>query len=186
MLYAAAYHSWKFSSSSQIWPWPFNIVVFIVSECVSGTSRKQRCILDHNNISDWFSQSAALVPKSSIRDCHRLGKYSSSTRPRLIHVNCSSCNVVMEILSSRASFALYFVKPNQRGEEKILLKERWILSGKICHQYQRQCYSHQRFTSCTCKFDFCSSYIRLLLLIDSQRVINLLTFVPVSGTVVVS
>ena len=88
----------------------FNVVVFGVSECVSGTSRKQRWISDLNNISDLFSQSAASIPKSSITDCHRLGKYSSSsTRPRPILVNFSSCNVVMEILSSRASFAPYFV-----------------------------------------------------------------------------
>ena len=38
---------------------------------------------------------------------------------------------LLEILSSRASFAPYFVKPDlspdQRVQEKILLKERWIL-----------------------------------------------------------
>ena len=104
----------------------FNVVVFGVPECVSGTSRKQRWISDLNNISDLFSQSAGSIPKSSIRDCRCLGKYSSSsTRPIPILVNFSSCNVVMEILSSRASFAPYFVKPglspDQRVQEKFSL-----------------------------------------------------------------
>ena len=68
----------------------FNVVVFGVSECVSGISRKQHCISDLNNISDLFSQSAASIPKSSIRDCRCLGKYSSSnTCPRPILINFS-------------------------------------------------------------------------------------------------
>lgn len=111
----------------------FNVVVYGVHECKEGLHYNQRLMSDMNNISSLLSTNPKLnVPTSSIKDCHRLGKYvSTSDRPRPILVRLNSCPVVMSILANRSSFAPFTVKqdltPQERTREKILLKERWNL-----------------------------------------------------------
>ncbi len=111
----------------------FNVIVSGVLESAPGTPRSQRWKSDLKNISDLLSSNSSIsVPSSSIRDCRRLGKYSTSNpRPRLIMVNFNSITVVMDILSNKSSFAPYVVKPDLSPElrirEKVLLEERWNL-----------------------------------------------------------
>lgn len=109
-----------------------NIVVRGIPECAKGQPRKQRWISDLRNVSNLFNESSVCVPKSAIRDCRRLGKFSDDwPRPRPILVCFNSCNVVMDILQKRSLFNPFVIKPdlpvNSRQREKVLLKERWSL-----------------------------------------------------------
>ena len=110
-----------------------NIVVHGIPECTKGQPRKQRWVSDLRNVSNLFNESSASVPKSAIRDCRRLGKYSgTSSRPRPILVHFNSCNVVMDLLQKRSLFSPpYVIKPDLPADvrlwEKALLKVRWDL-----------------------------------------------------------
>ena len=109
-----------------------NVVVHGIPECNKGQLRKQKWVSDLKNVSNLFNESSAAVPKSAIRDCRRLGKFSdSSSRPRPILVRFNSCNVVMDLLQKRSLFSPYVIKSDlpadARLREKMLLKERWNL-----------------------------------------------------------
>ena len=109
-----------------------NVVVYGIPECTKGQPRKQRWVSDLRNVTNLFHESSVSVPKSTIRDCRRLGKFSdSSSRPRPILVRFNSCNVVMDLLQKRSSFSPYVIKPDLPADvclrEKVLLKERWDL-----------------------------------------------------------
>ena len=109
-----------------------NVVVYGIPECTKGQPRKQRWVSDLRNVSNLFNESSASVPKSAIRDCRRLGKYSdTSSRPRPILVYLNSCNVVMDLLQNRSLFSPYVINPDLpadvRLREKALLKVRWNL-----------------------------------------------------------
>lgn len=110
----------------------YNVVVSGIPECSDGISPHQRWSSDVNQISALFAKSSLAIQPSSILDCHRLGRFSSSnTRPRQILVYFNSCTVVMDILSKRSVFSPYLVKPDlspeERANEKILMRARWEL-----------------------------------------------------------
>ena len=109
-----------------------NVVVFRITESKSGTPRQQRWKHDVTNVTDLFDRSPCSIPRSSIRDCRRLGKYSSTyTRPRPILVSFNSCNIVMDILKQKSTFSPFVVKPDLPYEKRLtdqtLLKKRWQL-----------------------------------------------------------
>ena len=109
-----------------------NVIVYGIPECKQGLHYKQRFTSDLNSVSSLFGQSDLNIPSSSIKDCHRLGKFSPSNgRSRPVLVRFNSCSVVMQIFANRSSFAPYVVKPDlspaERSRERILLKERWTL-----------------------------------------------------------
>lgn len=108
-----------------------NIVVHGIPDCKQGLHYKQRFISDLNNITSRLNNSDPKVPSSSIKDCRRLGKYTSNNRPRPILVHFNSCTAVMHILANRSAFTPYVVKPDlppqERTRERTLLKERWTL-----------------------------------------------------------
>ena len=112
----------------------FNIVIFGVSELSDCSSRFLRHDHDFQGVSLILSN-LELGPNrsSSIRDCHRLGKYvSSSVRPRPLLVQLNSTADVSKVLSKRHSVpSSISIKPDlslaDRKIEALLLKERWQL-----------------------------------------------------------
>ena len=64
-----------------------------------------------------------------ISDCHRLGKFSKdSTRSRPLIVKFMRTSDVIQILSNRRNIpSPYYVKPETRAQEALLLKERYSL-----------------------------------------------------------
>lgn len=112
----------------------FNIVVFGVSELPGGSSRFLRNNHDFQEVSSILSN-LELGPNqsSSIRDCHRLGKYvSDSLRPRPLLVQLNSTADVYKVLSKRHNVpSSVSIKPDlspaNRKIEALLLKERWQL-----------------------------------------------------------
>ena len=112
----------------------FNIVVFGVSETTKGSSRFVR----QNN--DFLAVSSIITNleegtnhTTTIRDCHRLGKYDhSGSRSRPLLVTLNSTADVLRILSKRhllpSSISIKAdLSPTARKVETILLKERWRL-----------------------------------------------------------
>ena len=109
-----------------------NVVVYGISENKPGVPRQQRWKLDVTNVTNLFNRSPCSIPRSSIRDCRRLGKYSSAnTRPRPILVKFNFCNIVMDIMKQKSNFSPFVVKPDLPLEKRLidqtLLKKRWQL-----------------------------------------------------------
>ena len=111
----------------------FNVVLFGVSECQTGSSRTQRQSEDLEKVASVLSLSEATVSTSSIRDHFRLGKFCEhSSKPRPILVKFVRAADASRVLSmSRLLKKPVFVKPDlspsQRVRDSILLKERWSL-----------------------------------------------------------
>ena len=110
----------------------FNIIIFGIPEQPQGSSRFMRSQNDFNAISTTISKvENDSNHKSSIRDCHRIGKYQSS-RSRPILVSLNSTADVRNILSiNRSLSSSVSIKPDrspaERKTESVLLKERWRL-----------------------------------------------------------
>ena len=67
-----------------------NVVVYGIPECTKGQLRKQGWVSDLRNVTNLFHESSVSVPKSAIKDCRRLGKFSdfsSHPRPILVRFN---------------------------------------------------------------------------------------------------
>ena len=111
----------------------YNVVVYGIQECPSGTSKSERNKHDVNNVLPVFSKLDNEIQPFSIRDCLRLGKYKvRSQRPRPILVKLNQTMDVSSILSKRSDLpAGITVKPDlsiqERHIEAMLLKERWSL-----------------------------------------------------------
>lgn len=103
-----------------------------MQECQDRLHFSKRIASDLNDVSNLLCKPDSSVQASSIKDCVRLGKYSSSNAcPRPILVKFNSYPAVMSVLANRPCYAPYIVKPDlsplERANEKVLLKERWNL-----------------------------------------------------------
>ena len=125
----------KFSSSKPVQERKFYVVVFGIQELPGGSSRFAREKHDFSKLSQIFSDLENNSDhSSSIRDCHRLGRYvkgESSCRPLLVTLN--STRDVRSILQSynNSSDTSITIKADlstlERKVNAILLKERWML-----------------------------------------------------------
>ena len=111
----------------------YNVVVFGVSECKSGTSRSVRQSDDLKKVCAVFSSLHDSLSSTSVKDHFRLGKFNSeASRPRPVLVKFVRSADVELVLSNAGSLSRpIFVKrdlsPTQRAREALLMKERWSI-----------------------------------------------------------
>ena len=112
----------------------YNIVIFGVTESPQGTPRFTRNQHDYTETSSILSKLYEdSNPGCSIRDCHRIGKYSgNSAHPRPILATLSTTAEVRHVITHCSSLpSSISIKPDrsssERKVEKILLSERWKL-----------------------------------------------------------
>ena len=119
----------------------FNVIVFGIPESPQGFSRHTRWCNDFDRPSSViFDVEQESNHRSSIRDCPRLGKYTSTkSSPLPLLVSMNSTADVNSILSHHRFLSSPFVvKPDMSPEEKkveaTLLQEHWklIQSGVNC------------------------------------------------------
>ena len=98
----------------------FNIVIYGIQECAKGTIRNLRQQSDLANTVQVLSKAI-----ESVRDCYHLGKYTQSDRPGPLVAVLNRTTDVSEILANRGNLRhLYYVHPEERAVESLLLKER--------------------------------------------------------------
>ena len=105
----------------------FNIVLYGMDECPKGTPKSNRLEEDLKNAISVISEVDQSITSHSIRDIHRLGKYSveaKKSRPLLVKFIRAS--------KRRSSIGASVIikpdmSPSERKRESILLKERWSL-----------------------------------------------------------
>ena len=111
----------------------FNIVLYGVDECPQGTTRAGRFESDLSQAVSVLSTIDSTIQPQSIRDCYRLGKFSTQNkRPRPILLKLIRISDMTKILSNKGSLPKPFLikpdmSPEQRLIESVLLKERWSL-----------------------------------------------------------
>ena len=111
----------------------YNVVLYGVEECRSGMSRSTRLESDLTSVVRVFSTLDSSIQSQSVRDCHRLGKFSpGASRPRPILVKFIRAADVSRIFSKRGSLSSpFFIKPDrscsERVQASILMRERWHL-----------------------------------------------------------
>ena len=104
-----------------------------VQECPSDMSKSARFESDLSASVNVLSPLNSSIQSQSIKDCFRLGKFSSDApRPRPILIKFVRVADVTSILSKRKNLSHpYSIKPDlspdQRLQESILMKERWSL-----------------------------------------------------------
>ena len=111
----------------------FNLIIQGIPECPPNMKRFERFQSDQQNVLKELSNLDSLINSGCVKDTFRLGKYKKdSDRPRPILAKfLHSCDV-QSILSKRGSLkAPISIKPDmtvkERDNEKILLKQRWLL-----------------------------------------------------------
>ncbi len=112
----------------------FNIVVYGIKECVTGQNRHSRLIQDSNEVVSTISSIRidSNISESSIRDCTRLGKFSSD-RCRPILAKLSRSCEVSSILSQRGRLkgSGLSIKADLNKEDRkidqLLMSHRWSL-----------------------------------------------------------
>ena len=111
----------------------FNLVLYGISECPSGTSRPERVKQDLNSTVPVLSKLNADINPTSVQECFRLGKYKNDhTRSRPILVKLNRSIDVTSVLSNRnaiedKSIVKPDMSPDERTKETLLLKEQWAL-----------------------------------------------------------
>ena len=111
----------------------FNVVLYGVDECPSGTSKVDRFESDLASVVSVLSTIDSNIQYQSIKDCYRLSKFSlQGTRPRPILIKLIRISDVSKILSKKGLLSRpHSIKPDmsreQRLLESILMKERWGL-----------------------------------------------------------
>ena len=110
----------------------FNIVLYGVDECAPGMSRSARQESDLSTVAAVLSSLDSSISSQCIKDCLRLGKVSSKSRPRPILVKfIRICDINKTFSKVRHIPKPYILKPDmsrsQRVRESVLLKERWAL-----------------------------------------------------------
>ena len=122
----------------------FNVILYGIDECLPGSSRASRLESDLNNAVSVLSSIESTIQAQSIKDCYRLGKFSSSsTRPRPILIKMIRASNVSKIMTKRHLLQRpYFIKHDmpreQRIVENVLLKERWkIIQSGVSHLHIR-------------------------------------------------
>ena len=106
----------------------FNLVIQGIAECNKGTPKHTRLSTDLNEVTSVLSSINTNISSNSIRDCFRLGKYSTNrSRPLLVKLT-RSCDVHTTLSLRLSEFPGVFIKPDlspkDRHTESLLLKER--------------------------------------------------------------
>ena len=111
----------------------FNVVIYGITECPSGTVRSERLTQDLAKVVAALSESGTPIEPNAIKDCFRLGKFKpQNPKPRPFLVKLIRVADVRKILSNRGQcrhpiFIKHDISPEERHRESILLKERWNL-----------------------------------------------------------
>ena len=111
----------------------FNIVVFGVDECPTGTNRLVRHNSDLNSVASITTSMVTNINANNISDCFRLGKFNPERqRPRPILVKFIRSSDVQSVLSNRGKLSkpIYikpYMSPEDRRNDLSLLRERWCL-----------------------------------------------------------
>ena len=116
----------------------FNIVLYGIDECASGTHRTDRLISDIDSVCQSVKSIVPSFDSHHVKDCTRLGKYSSEAKshpqPLLVKLNCAS--IAIEILKHRTklppSSHIYIkphLSPDERITESILFEGTQVSSG---------------------------------------------------------
>ena len=116
----------------------FNVILYGVAECPSGSSRSSRLESDLVSAVSVLSSVESTIQSQSIKDCFRLGKYvPNPTHPRPILITMIRASDASKILPKKHLLAKpHFIKQDmpreQRMIEAVLLNERWklIKAGK--------------------------------------------------------
>ena len=115
----------------------YNIVVYGIEECPSGTPISERNRHDINETLSIFSKLDSAIQHFPIKDSLCLGKYKNDSQrpPRPVLVKMNRLMDASSILSKRSDLPNgIFVKPDMTPEEQCteasLLKERWLLMQK--------------------------------------------------------
>ena len=112
----------------------FNVVIYGITECHSGTVRSERLTQDLAKVVEALSESGTPIEPNAIKDCFRLGKFKpQNPKPRPILVKLIGVADVHKMLSNRGQcrhpmFIKHDMFPEERHRESILLKERWNLA----------------------------------------------------------
>ena len=107
----------------------FNAVLYGVQECPSGMSKPARFESDLTSVVSVLSSLDSSIQSQSIKDCFRLGKFSSgASRPRPILMKFVRVADVASILAKRKNLSHpYSIKPDmspdQRLHESVLMRE---------------------------------------------------------------
>ena len=123
----------KADKTSQNHDKKFNAVLYGVQECSSSMSKSARFESDLTSIVNILSSLDSSIQSQSIKDCYRLGKFSTgASRPRPLLIKFVRVADVTSILSKKRNLSNpYSLKPDmsseQRLQESVLMKERWIL-----------------------------------------------------------
>ena len=121
------------SSSSSFPDKKINVVLYGIEECQSGTLKSARLESDLTSVASVLSTIDASIQPHSIKDCYRLGKFTSDRRkPRPILIKFIKIADVTSILAKKSNLAHpYFLKQDltreQRKNEFEMLQERWNL-----------------------------------------------------------
>ena len=124
-------------SVSHVLPNPVNVVLYGMDECPPGMSKFARFQADMNNAVKVFSSIDNSIQCQSIKDCFRLGKFSSSeSHPRPVLVKFIR---ITSVLSKKRKLSHpYSIKPDKPREqclcESVLMKERWHLIQSGVHR----------------------------------------------------
>ena len=111
----------------------YNIILYGVDKCPPGSSRASRLESDLSNAASVLSSVENTIRSQSVKDCYRLGKFSSSsTHPRPILIKMIRASDVAKVMSkkhllTRPHFLKQDMSREHRAVEAVLLKERWKL-----------------------------------------------------------
>ena len=107
----------------------FNIAVYGLEECQKGTPRHEWMTRDMDSVTSIVQSACPSLTEHSVRDCTRLGKYSSDRhRPILVKLtrSCEAATILANRTKIQAPGIL--IKPHltqqERTNESILLRER--------------------------------------------------------------
>ena len=118
----------------------YNVVVYGVEECPPGMSKTARFESDLSNVVKVLSSINSSIEPTSVKDCHRLGKFTPSrSRPRPLLVKFIRISDVTSTFSKRGNLSRpYVIKLDmtreQREIESALMKERWRLIESGVHR----------------------------------------------------
>ena len=113
----------------------FNVVLYGVDECPSGTSRSARLVADLESVVSVFATIDSTFQAQALKDCFRLGKYNPAhdkPRPILVKfVKIADVSNIILLSKKRNLHQPYFIKPDmsreQRKQETVLMRKRWNL-----------------------------------------------------------
>ncbi len=110
----------------------FNVIVYGIKECDSGTNRHNRLLNDTSETASMIATIDSNIPESSIQDCIRLGKYSEEKcRPILVKLSrtCEVSSLLSQRRKLKGSGLTVKADLNKKARkvDQLLMKLRWDL-----------------------------------------------------------